>query len=483
MTAEQPEATSAPAALSPSDGEAQPMDVEASNGDAAPAPKSVAPTELPALKVTFYQLLLRQLQDDGFVSEAASLSQHLGLQPDPNVPRDALYESYGKSLKYAFEKEPVGSWTAVDCTAVPPIAHDEKALDFETDLLTAAPDGTTPSKQPPEVRLLYAAPHKQPCRAVTFSGDGRMCATGCPDGSIRIFDSARMRACAASTEGPLGRLNRTEDELNKPIVRTLQDHLMGVTCMAFHPANPTLFSGSLDKTVKIFDLTKPPGHKKAFHTFQDVHPVRSLCVHPCGDFVYVGTAHQAVRLYDLQTFSCFTGFLQDEHHSAGINDLRTTSDGRMLASASSDGAVKLWDATSMRVVNQLPRAHSGAPVTSLRFSRNLRYLLTSGLDGRHRIWDLRKGSEVFTLGFGPRSCEHSTAVFAAGEKYVVAVNSNWQLADTTVFESATGSPVQMKLGLHSSVVHALDASPVDKTVMTGCDDEKCRLFSIEERRI
>ena len=62
-----------------------------------------------------------------------------------------------------------------------------------------------------------------------------------------------------------------------------QDHIQGVTCLAFHPTNPTLFSGSSDKAefsvfhslsvllaslqkreaVKIFDLTRPPGHKKA----------------------------------------------------------------------------------------------------------------------------------------------------------------------------------------------------------------------------
>ncbi|CAJ1445533.1 unnamed protein product [Effrenium voratum] len=114
-------------------------------------------------------------------------------------------------------------------------------------------------------------------------------------------------------------------ELMKPIVRVLQaremgslsDHIQGVTCTAFHPTNPTLFSGSLDKarpsglgvlvrplcqSVKIFDLTRPPGHKKAFSVLQDVYAVHSICallgvvlspgIHPCGDFLFVGTAHQ-----------------------------------------------------------------------------------------------------------------------------------------------------------------------------------------------
>merc|ERR1712056_9413 len=160
-----------------------------------------------------------------------------------------------------------------------------------------------------------------------------------------------MRLCAGAEQGPLGRVRITEEELAKPIMRTLQDHVMGISCLAFHPMNPTLFSGSMDKAVKIFDLTRPPGHKKAFSVLQDVHAVRCICIHPCGDFLFVGTSHQAVRLYDLQTLNCFTTFDQSHHHASGINDIRCTSDGRVLASASTDGAIQLWDAVSHRMTN------------------------------------------------------------------------------------------------------------------------------------
>merc|ERR1719460_2966865 len=346
------------------------------------------PSELPVLKVTFYELLIRQLQDDGFVPEAQSLSQQLRIEPNGRVERDALLEAYGKSLKWAFGNEPQGNWTPIECTPVPAIGPQEHTLD-----LTAAgakaegeevpatgpgmpganvsPDQLSAgqaSRKAPEVRLLYTATHKQACRALAFSADGRQCATGCSDGSIKIFDSARMRLCAGAENGPLGRVRMTEEELAKPIVRTLQDHVLAITCLAFHPMNPTLFSGSVDKAVKIFDLTRPPGHKKAFSVLQDVHPVRCLSIHPCGDFLLVGTAHQAIRLYDLQTLNCFTTFHQDHHHTGGINDLRCTSDGKVFASASADGAIHIWDAVTHRLINKFPKAHSGAPVTSLRWS-------------------------------------------------------------------------------------------------------------------
>jgi len=469
---------------------------EASNGN--------PPSELPALKVTFYELLIRQLQDDGFTPEAQSLSQQLRIEPNGRVERDHLAEAYGKSLKWAFGNEPQGNWTPMECTPVPPLGANEHTLDFTGGYPGASAQGVeappVPAAAPglpgaaqlpdqlaagqalrraPEVRLLYTAPHKQACRAVAFSADGRQCATGCVDGSIKILDSARMRLCAGAENGPLGRVRITEEELAKPIVRTLQDHVLGITCLAFHPMNPTLFSGSVDKAVKIFDLTRPPGHKKAFSVLQDVQPVRCLSIHPCGDFLLVGTAHQAIRLYDLQTLNCFTTFHQDHHHTAGINDVRCTSDGRVFASASSDGSIKIWDAVSHRVINHFPKAHSGNAVTSLRWSRATKYLLSSGADGRSRLWDMRKGEEVFNMGFGPRSADFSTAVFCAEERYVASANSNTKFGDISLFDAQTGSPVYLKLGMHASPVHALEASPVDRTLMTGCDDEKARYFTIE----
>jgi len=404
------------------------------------------------------------------------------LAPNNKVEKDALLDLYAKSLKYAFGDEPQGEWQPVHCNPVPPVGPQEKVLNLE---------GVNPNlncasapefgKKAPEVRLLYTASHKQHCRSVAFSTDGRFCATGCTDGSIKILDCARMRVCAASTEGPVGRMRVTEEELAKPIVRTLQDHVAGVSCLAFHPMNPTLFSGSLDKAVKIFDLTRPPGHKKAFSVLQDVYPVRSLCIHPCGDFLYVGTANQVIRTYDLQTLNCFTAFSQEQHHAGGVNDIRCTSDGKVFASASSDGAVKLWDATSNRVLNTMSKAHSGSSVSSVRWSRGLRYLLTSGQDCRIRLWDVRMGREVFCMGFGPRQCEFSSAVFVNGERYIASANSNARLSDVSLYDATTGSPVFMKLGMHAVSVHALEASPVDRTLMTGCDDEKARYFSIEDR--
>ncbi|KAL0181063.1 hypothetical protein M9458_023469, partial [Cirrhinus mrigala] len=44
---------------------------------------------------------------------------------------------------------------------------------------------------------------------------------------------------------------------NHPVIRTLYDHVDEVTCLAFHPTEQILASGSRDYTLKLFDYSKP----------------------------------------------------------------------------------------------------------------------------------------------------------------------------------------------------------------------------------
>lgn len=54
---------------------------------------------------------------------------------------------------------------------------------------------------------------------------------------------------------------------NHPVIRTLYDHVDEVTCLAFHPTEQILASGSRDYTLKLFDYSKPSA-KRAFKYIQ-----------------------------------------------------------------------------------------------------------------------------------------------------------------------------------------------------------------------
>jgi len=58
---------------------------------------------------------------------------------------------------------------------------------------------------------------------------------------------------------------RTDEE--KPVIRTLYDHVSTVTDISWHPGGLALASASEDKSIKIYDLQKP-SVKRSFRYLQ-----------------------------------------------------------------------------------------------------------------------------------------------------------------------------------------------------------------------
>ncbi len=74
--------------------------------------------------------------------------------------------------------------------------------------------------------------------------------------------------------------------------------------------------------------------------------------------------------------------------------LAFSPDGRTLAAAAVAGGVRLWDASSWRLVGELP-GHS--ILADLAFSPDGRTLVTAGQDGSVKLWDVQRRSLVGQL--------------------------------------------------------------------------------------
>lgn len=189
-------------------------------------------------------------------------------------------------------------------------------------------------------------------------------ATGSVDASIKILDVDRMLAKSAPDDMDSGR-----EQQGHPVIRTLYDHTDEVAFLEFHPKEQILASGSRDCTVKLFDISKA-SVKKAHKIFTDVEPVRCLSFHPTGDYLIVGTDHNVLRTYDINTAQCFVSAIASQQHRGSINCCKYASTAKVYASGSTDGAIKLWDGVSGRCINTFACAHDGAEICSLQFSRN-----------------------------------------------------------------------------------------------------------------
>lgn len=105
----------------------------------------------------------------------------------------------------------------------------------------------------PYVQLYYTQ-HKGPCQTAAFSKDGRFAATGSYDASLKLLDVNKMK-------------NRTGGPSDKPVIRTLYDHIAPVNDLSFHPNGEVLASCADDQSIKLFDLSKI-GVKRAFRYLQ-----------------------------------------------------------------------------------------------------------------------------------------------------------------------------------------------------------------------
>lgn len=92
-------------------------------------------------------------------------------------------------------------------------------------------------------------------------------------------------------------------------------------------------------------------------------------------------------------------------HSASVKAVAISPDGKILATASRDRSVKLWDYQSSMEIRSLFGHES--TVNGLAFSPDGKYLSTSSADGTARVWEVLTGKEIFT---SPKSSKYITDV-------------------------------------------------------------------------
>lgn len=216
---------------------------------------------------------------------------------------------------------------------------------------------------PGERELRVLSSHPKTAFGITpISADGRLVAVKCPDGIARVWD-----------------LDSGEQVFDRPCPRYATGQVR------LSPDGKRVAIGESGKAVAVFDLASGTETHRFPPTKVSFRPVMEFS--PRGDRFVVNNVENAVTLYDMDSGNSVVL----RGHGGIVSGIDFPADGSVVATASWDGTVRIWDATD----GALRAAHSvhASMIYCLAYHPSGTRLAVASQDKNVRVLNAENGEE------------------------------------------------------------------------------------------